>query len=177
MLIGLLRGINVGGQKRVPMGELRALAERLGLGDVATYIQSGNLVFSSELAPRALELALEAAIFEHFGFQVPVVVRSARKLSAYVEQNPFLDVAESQPKFLQLGFAKQAVKPNLAQALEPYARYGERIRALDDALWIAFPQGVGTSKLTPSVLDRMAGSSVTLRNYRTVLEVLAMAGH
>ena len=84
MCVALLRGINVGGNKKVPMAELRALGEKLGWRQVATYIQSGNVVFAGGGGAAAAERALEQAIEKRFGFPVPVVVRTAAQWRASV---------------------------------------------------------------------------------------------
>mgnify|MGYP002372376888 CR=1 FL=1 len=82
-MVALLRGINVGGNRKVPMADLRALGESLGLKSVATYIQSGNLVCVSSLTPEEVEAGLERAIEKHFGFEVPVIVRTGDQWAAY----------------------------------------------------------------------------------------------
>src|SRR5262245_58118250 len=87
----LLRGVNVGGNKLVPMQRLRALAEKLGCTGVATYIQSGNVVLKSALAEPRLESALEAALESAFGFAVPVIVRSLAEWKRYAAGSPFPD--------------------------------------------------------------------------------------
>src|SRR5712691_11788436 len=89
--VALLRGINVGGRRPVPMDALRGVVESLGHGDVDTYIQSGNVVFDSPSQDaRALADELEAALLAEFGFGVEVVVRSAAEMAAIANENPFL---------------------------------------------------------------------------------------
>jgi len=86
----LLRGINVGGQRKVPMSDLRALVEDLGHTDVATYIQSGNVVFASKVAePTTVKAALEARIAKEFGFAVTVILRTHKELTGVLDRNPF----------------------------------------------------------------------------------------
>jgi uncharacterized protein (DUF1697 family) len=167
-MIALLRGINVGGNKLVPMGELRKLAIGLRFGNVATYIQSGNLVFTTTLAAATAEAALEKAIAAHFGFCVDVVVRSGRAWLRYAAKSPFADAEEARPNLLLLGLAKRPLKPRAAEALRPFTTAGERIEAVRDALWIDYGASIGRSKLSPVVLDRAVGSTVTARNWRTV---------
>lgn len=177
-LIALLRGINVGGNKLVPMAELKELAVSIGYEDATTYIQSGNLVFSASASPREAEVALERALERRFGFSVEVVVRSAREWKKYTVDNPFPDAEREHPNLLLLWVAKRPVKAGALAALLPYAKSGERISLLKDALWIDFGSSVAKSKLTPTVVDRLVGSTTTARNVRTVhkLAELAAAG-
>jgi len=166
--VALLRGINVGGNKRVPMAELRTLATGLGWRKVGTFIQSGNLVFVSSGSSAALEAALEAALARHFGFSVEVIVRGASAWAGYAAGTPFPDAAAARPHRMLLGLSKLPPKPDAAERLRAYAKAGERIQVADDAIWIDFADGIGTSKLSPAVLDRAVGSTVTARNWTTV---------
>lgn len=173
--IALLRGINVGGHKTVPMSQLRSLCEKLGWCDVQTYIQSGNVIFSAGGKPAVLETKLEHAIEEHFGFPVSVIVRAAVDWPAYIKSNPFFDACKNEPKLVMLCLAKTPPKPDAAKILRERAAGGERIEQVSDALWIHFAGGVARSKISPALLDRAAGSAVTARNWLTVLKLQELA--
>lgn len=173
-LIALLCGINVGGNKKVPMAELRDLATGLGYRHVETYIQSGNLLFATDFGTAAVEVALEQAIEQRFGFSVEVIVRTAEQWRRYAAGSPFPDAEAARPNLLLLAASKRPLKPGAAEALRAAATSGERIEATTDAIWIDFPAGIGSSKLTPVVLDRAAGSTVTARNWRTVQRIVEM---
>jgi uncharacterized protein (DUF1697 family) len=173
-LIALLRAVNVGGRK-LPMTELRALCGELGWEDVETYIQSGNLVFTAPGSGEEIERELEKAIEERFGLDVPVMVRTASQWADYVAANPFPKVAEDEPNKLQLLVSKDPPKGDSAGKLMERARAGEVVEAAGGALWFHFPAGVGTSKLVPALIDKVAGSPSTSRNWRTVLKLLEMA--
>jgi uncharacterized protein (DUF1697 family) len=172
-LIALLRAVNVGGRK-LAMAELRALCAELGWEDVETYIQSGNLVFSATGKAEALEARLEAAIKERFGLEVPVIVRSSAQWAAYVDANPFPEVAGDAPNRLQLLVSKRTPEADAAEKLMARAQGGEAVKSAGGALWFHFPDGVGTSKLTPAAIDKAAGSPSTGRNWRTVLKLKEM---
>lgn len=174
--VALLRGINVGGGNRLPMAELRALCDALGWTKVETYIGSGNIVFEAAAEPAALEAALEAAIGRASGLRIPVIARSAMQWRVYAPSNPFPDAAELEPNRLMLMLAKQPLLAGAAAALAERARDGERIEQTADALWVHYPAGAGTSRLSPAWFDRLAGSPVTARNYRTVLKLQEMLG-
>ena len=163
-MLALLRGINVGGNKKVPMAELRSVATTLGFTAVQTYIQSGNLVFGT----------LEQAIQAHFGFPVPVVCRTLTQWERYAQGSAFPDAETERPNLLHLGLAKSTAIPGAAEALARYATAGERFHLEGDTLWLDYVAGVARSKLTPVALDRAWGSIVTARNWNTVQALLPL---
>lgn len=171
--VALLRAINVGG-RTLPMAALRDLSAGLGWRDVRTYIASGNLLFDADGSTEANEAALEAAIAEHFPFEVPVIVRTVEQWAAYPGSNPFHDEARDAPNRLLMLLSKQPPGKDAAQAILQRAAAGELARAAGDALWIYFPDGSGTSRLTPSAIDKAIGSPATSRNYRTIVKLKEM---
>ncbi len=175
VLVALLRAINVGGNRKVPMAELRRLAEELGWERVATYIQSGNLVFTASATAYDAEDALERALQRHDGVAVPVIVRSAETWSGYASGSAFSDAETERPNLLHLGLSKRPPKPGAVDGLAKYCTSGERVALRGDALWVDFASGVARSKLTPTVIDRVVGSAVTMRNWNTVQELAWMS--
>jgi uncharacterized protein (DUF1697 family) len=165
--VALLRGINVGGNKRVEMARLRALLEELGYRDVRTYVNSGNVVFTG---PRRSERHLEAAIAKTFGFEVPVVLRSRDELADVVQANPLRDVANDPAKHLVVFCAAEA-----ATELDPadFAPETFLIRGREIYLWA--PGGIGTSELAKQLATKSLGDKSTARNWRTVEKLLALA--
>src|ERR1044072_5998476 len=126
------------------------LSGELGWPHVATYIQSGNVVFTAAGKPEA---ELEAAIRRRFAMEVPVIVRSAAEWAKLAASNPFPKAARDEPNRLQLLVSKRPPNPDAAEKLMARARGGERVEAAGGALWFHFPAGVGTSKLTPANPD------------------------
>ena len=122
----MLRGINLGPNRRIPMADLRQLLTDAGFEDVKTYVQSGNIALSATAKPAQLERELAALIEERFGFAVPVVVRSRRQLQAVVKRDPIPGAADA-PKLYQVTFL--AAKPSAAAVtrLRELARESERI--------------------------------------------------
>ncbi len=172
--LALLRGINVAGKNLIRMADLRELCAGLGLADARTYIQSGNVVFSAPAATAKLEASLEAGINERFGLQVPVMVRTAAAWKRALESCPLPDAAANDPARLYVLTAKQPIAKNAAEQLAGKARDDEVVRFAGGCLWIHYPSGSGKSKLTPALLDRLAGSPVTARNWKTATALLRM---
>lgn len=172
--IALLRGINVGGHNKLPMAGLRETCARLGWAEVRTFIQSGNVVFDAAGKTETLEEALGKAIAARFGFAPAVVIRTAAQLKAMAEANPFPKESAKEPHWVLAGLAKEKLKTGAAEAIEARAQAGEKVVEAGGVLWFYYPAGVGTSKLTPALIDRAAGSPVTARNWRTIIKLIDM---
>ncbi|MCD2324023.1 DUF1697 domain-containing protein [Sphingomonas sp. IC-56] len=162
--IALLRGINVGGHRRVPMSELRVLTEEVGFGDVRTYVASGNVVLASEHTCDVIESTLEQVIEQRFGFAVDVVARSAAQWTGYLNSNPFVAEGAREPNLVMLCIGKQPAMEGHAASLRERAGDNERVELRGDALWLYFGDGSGRSKMG---LGPGAGTWTT-RNLRTV---------
>jgi uncharacterized protein (DUF1697 family) len=172
-MVALLRAVNVGGRK-LPMAEFRTHVASLGWENVATYIQSGNVVFDAGCSPAEAEAALETLISKEHGYAAPAIVRTRAQWAHYPDTNPFPDVARDTPGYLLMLLSKQPPKADAAEVIQARAIAGEQARKVGDALWIHFPQGSGTSKLTPALIDKAIGSTATSRNYRTICTLLDM---
>lgn len=173
--IALLRGINVGGHNRVPMADLRSQCGELGWSDIQAYIQSGNILLNAETTADHIEDELERAINRRFGLSVPVIVRTAGDWSAYIPGNPFPEASKAEPNRVMLALSKATPKGDAEAGLQERAADGERIARVGDAFWIHFRRGAGKSKLSPGLVDRLVGSPVTTRNWRTVLKLDELA--
>lgn len=173
-LLALLRGINVSGHRKVPMAELRELATGIGLVDVETHIQSGNLIGDCTTKAALVAAQLEQAIERHFGFFVDVVVRSRKQWDGYVAANPFAAASKAAPNHVMLALSKGTLAADAAVLLQQKATAGEQVQLAGGALWIHYAGGVAKSKLTPALFNRCAGSPVTARNWNTVQRLAAM---
>ena len=169
-MLAVLRAVNVGGRK-LPMAQLRDLCADLGWSDVQTYIQSGNLLFSAAGEPAAIEICLEQAIERRFGLNVPVMVRSAKAWSALRAGNPFPEAAREAPNRLMLMVTKRPPAEGAEGTIQARATAGEQVKRAGQGIWIHYPEGVGRSKLTPTLIDRAIGSPSTARNYRTIVKL------
>ena len=172
--IALLRGINVGGHRKLPMKELVVELEKLGLSDVKTYIQSGNVVFSSpETDASVLSERIAGAILSSHGFEPKVLVLSRRDLRDAVRANPF-PIADAEPKTVHLSFlAEPATAPDLA-ALDAVKKEGETYVLTEKVFYLHVPEGLARSKLAEKV-ERSLGVPATARNWRSTLKVLELA--
>lgn len=167
-MVALLRGVNVGGHRKVPMADLSALAGDMGFRDAATWIQSGNLVFGTSLAPAAAAARLARGIEERFGFPVDLVLRTGAQWRRLAAGNPLPEASAAAPDRVMLLLSREPPLPGAAAALRERARDGERIEAAAGALWIHHPAGAGKSRLTPALVDSLVGSPTTARNWTTV---------
>lgn len=170
----LLRGVNVGGHNRLPMDDLRESCAAAGLGQVDTYIQSGNVLLDSGDGREAVEARLEAVIADGFGLEIPVIARSAETWASYIEANPMEEATTDRPKRVRLCVSK--AQPADGALGELRKRAGdERIEERAGALWIDRGPRGADAELTTSVIDRVVGSTVTMRNWNTVLELQELA--
>ncbi|GAB2515981.1 DUF1697 domain-containing protein [Nocardiopsis aegyptia] len=168
----LLRGINVGGHRRLPMADLRELLGGLGYTNAATYVQSGNAVLDADTDDGgAVAAAVSAAIRERFGFDVPTVVRSAERMRAVVADNP-LEVSDP-ARFLVL-FGTAPFDTGALGALDLSAYPRERLAVTGTEVYTCHEDGIRFAKL-PEVVGRYTDGTVTARNWRTVLRMLEMA--
>jgi uncharacterized protein (DUF1697 family) len=173
-IVTLLRSVNVGGNRKLAMAELRVALEDGGLADVATYIQSGNIVCAGSSAAK-VEKAIEAILEKHAGAPIEAMSRTASVWAAYVDDFPMASEAKDAPARTFLLIAKHKPAAGAADAVAERARDGERIAAFADALAIHYPTGAGQSRLTPTLFDRLVGSTTTQRNWNTALKLREMA--
>jgi uncharacterized protein (DUF1697 family) len=170
----LLRAVNVGGNNKVPMARLRELAEQLGYSDIATYVQSGNLVLSADTTKAAeVETAIADAIRDDLGVDVAVTARNRKELAAVIDANPFDDIADD-PKRLLVSFLTAAPDAAKLKALDREEFAPERFEFGDRCIYQWFPDGVGRSKMAAAPWDRRLGVRGTARNWRTVTTLLDM---
>jgi len=158
------------------MKDLARIFEAAGCADVRTYIQSGNVVYraGAELARRVPAL-VEAAIAERFGFDAPVVTRTAAEIAAVVRANPYPDEADSNPKSVHVGFLRHEPAARAVSALDPDRSPPDTFIVRGREIYFHFPNGMGKSKLTNPWFDSRLGTVSTMRNWRTVVTLEEMA--
>jgi uncharacterized protein (DUF1697 family) len=174
--VALLRGINVGGKNKVPMAKLREVFAGLGHEDVATYIQSGNVVFTSPDQEAKVAREIAAAILAEFGFDVPVTVRTRAALAKVTRDNPYLQAGADESK-LHVMFL--AAKPTAAaiRQLDPHRCPPDEFTVRGREIYLLLPNGMARTKMTNDYFDRRLGTHSTARNWRTVNRLLALMAH
>ena len=173
--IVLLRGINVGGHRRLPMADLREAIADLGGEDVRTIGVSGNVVLSADGPSDALEAAVERLVAERCGVEgVAIVVRSRDELAAVVDGNPFPD-AVSEPKRLQVSFCSAAPAASVAKDVGAIESGRDRVAFRGREVYAHHPDGVQNSKLARALTDDRLGVTATARNWNTVTKLLDLA--
>jgi uncharacterized protein (DUF1697 family) len=169
----LLRGINVGGARKVQMTDLADVFDSLGHVDVRTYIQSGNVVFRSSKAERTIATALEAAIDTRFGLDIRVMLRSHDELIAIAAGNPFPEAA-AEPKRLHVVFLDRAPAKGAIGRVEPERSPGDSFELAGRDLYLHLPDGAGRTTLTLGYLEKRLGVAGTQRNWNTLLKLIAL---
>jgi uncharacterized protein (DUF1697 family) len=179
--VALLRGINVGGRNKVAMADLRQVAASLGHTGVATYIQSGNLVFTSpDASVISLADALEQEIAGRLAVQPAVVVLSGADLARVIADNPF--PGEASPRCLHAVFRREEMTPGalaaIAAAQEAARAKGSRDEAIvvGRTLFLRTPGGLGRSELAVQLARASGLAAGTARNWATVTRLMAMLG-
>jgi uncharacterized protein (DUF1697 family) len=174
--VGLLRGINVGGNKMIAMADLRVALAEVGFADVRTVLQSGNVVFrAAARSPGTVETLLEKGIGARFGFSPDCHVRTGGEWRAVVDANPFPQAAKDDPSHLLVTFFKSPIDPANVVKLQAAISGPELARGQGRELYMTFPNGIGTSK-APLLVDKALGARGTARNWNTVMKLAALVG-
>ena len=175
--IGLLRGVNLGPTRKLLMADLRGLLTDMGFADARTLLQSGNIVFNcSSRSAASLEQRLDAETAKRFKLETIYYLRTPDEWSAIVRGNPFKAEAESDPSRLHVACFRDPVTAAKVKALAAVIPGRESVKGSGRDLYFFYPDGMGQSKLTPSLIDRTLGQRGTMRNWNTVRKLHALAG-
>ncbi len=172
--VALLRGINVGGKNKLPMKDLAAIFAESGGKHVQTFIQSGNVLFRA--APKVAALIparTTAAIHRQFGYQVPVVLRSAEELAEAASANPFLKQGADEDT-CHLMFLADEPDASLIRQLEPERSPPDRFIVRGKDIYLHLPGGVAKTKLSNAYFDSRLKTVSTGRNWRTVTKLVEL---
>ena len=170
----LLRGVNLAGRNRVSMPALREALEDADFTDVATYVQSGNVVLTSRKAAKRVGTDVERLLEERFDLDVRVVVRTRAELAGIVDRDPFAKIA-TDPKRYQVTFLESPLDADVVGKLEAVATDGERVKLVAREVYAWHPDGVGRSKLAVLLAGKGLGVTATARNWKTVTQLLELA--
>ena len=162
--VALLRAVNVAGTGKLPMADLKRMGEECGFGAVRTFIASGNLLFTSELAEADVRAKVEERVADHFGKRVPVFVRSAAEMAELARQNPFTDDKGS--RVMAHVMEQQPAAAMLAKARDVN---GERMALGPRAIYVSYGEGIGSSRMKLPALKES-----TARNMNSVAKMAAL---
>lgn len=170
--VSLFRGINVGGHQMVRMDELKELYLSLGCKDIVTYIQSGNVVCSTD-DPDVAQLArqIEDSFAQKFGFRAKVIVRTAGELQEIIVNNPFQNDPTKESKRILVLFLTSRPESDAEEDLRKAYSGPEEIHIIGQEAYIYYPDGMGRSKLTLTLLEKKLKTGGTGRNWNTVLQL------
>lgn len=169
--VALLRGINVGGHKKVSMAELRDLLTNAGFQNVQTYIQSGNVIFQSFLKASELEEIIQNLILNHFGFDVLVIVKTNRELQTILNNCPFSEEKKAESYFIMLN---KIPDTNLVEEVAKITYENEEVVIKNDCLYFYSSAGYGRTKFNMNTYERKLKVVGTSRNFKTMLKLLSL---
>lgn len=170
--IVLLKGINVGGHKKVPMADLRELLSKSGFENVQTYIQSGNVVLQSSENVKTIESKIQKAILAHFGFEVSVLVKTRLDLERIFNTCPFSEEKKKASYFMML---HKTPNDDLVKDTSEKVYEGEEYKIIKDCIYYYNVKGFGQAKFNTNYFERKLNTFATARNYNTMIKLLELS--
>ncbi|MGH9544159.1 MAG: DUF1697 domain-containing protein [Terriglobales bacterium] len=171
----MLRGINVGGHKIVKMDLLRKAFEAMGFADVATYIQSGSVVFKTPAKAGAnLSKQIQLMLLRKFGMAVSVIVRTSEEIGDVADNNPFLKEAGIDASKLHVCFLSSTPQNAAVKGLDTIAAGADRFNWRGREIYIYCPNGFGGTKLSINAFEKVLSVRATTRNWKTVNKLWEM---
>lgn len=170
--IAILRGINVGGKRKILMADLKELMKSIGYQNIQTYIQSGNLIFKVEdnLQNNEIEQKIENVILKKYDFEVPVIVLSADEMETAIATNPFYE-ADADISKLHLTFLNELPDNNKLALVESFDYSPDKFKIIEKNAFIYCEDSYHKSKLTNDFFERKLKVKATTRNWKTVLKL------
>jgi uncharacterized protein (DUF1697 family) len=171
--IALLKGINVGGHKKVPMADLRELLTKSGFENVQTYIQSGNVILQSSKSDiSVIENNIQESIMDHFGFEISVLVKTRSDLKRIFNDSPFSEEKKKASYFILL---RNTPEDDLVKVASEKVYEGEEYKILKDCIYFFCEKGFGQAKFNANFFERKLKTFVTARNYNTMVKLLSLS--
>jgi uncharacterized protein (DUF1697 family) len=172
----MLRGINVGGQKKIQMDRLRESFEALGFEQVKTYVQSGNVIFKAKSgSPLRLSKKVEGQILKDFGFSISVILRTSHEMGQTIRNNPFVKEKGIDLSKLHVTFLASCPNKATVQKLEALAAEPDQFCYSGKEVYLYCPNGYGRTKLSNNALERVLSVCATTRNWRTANKLFALS--
>ena len=173
--VSLLRGINVGG-KTLKMDSLLKVYESLGLRDVKSYIQSGNVLFNTTYTDtRSMKEELQNRIRSRYGLEVTIIIRNRRELEKIIEKNPFTESGNRELNRMHVTFLEEGAKAKLPKSLRPDIDTNDEFRVIGTEIYLYCPEGYGKTVFSNSFFEKKLGVRATTRNWKTVTELHRIA--
>ncbi len=174
--IGLLRGINVGGHKKIKMADLREMLNKLNFSEVQTYIQSGNIVFkTSEVNKAELESTIKKEIAKTFGFEVPVLVKSREEIVSIVEENLYIKDENLEPSMLYFTLLHKMPSDDALQQFKEIHFDNEVFSMGNHVVYLAYKLGASKAKRDNNFIEKKLKVSATTRNLRTMQKLVELS--
>ena len=175
--ISILRGINVSGQKKILMADLKALYESLEFREVKTYIQSGNVVFKSDSKFSDIQLAkkIEKEISAKYNFEVPVIIRSMEELKKIIIQNPFTKEKNIDLKKLHVTFLSETPAKEKLEQIKEVDFSPDKFIIKEKEIYLHVPNSYGETKLSNKFFENKLKVTATTRNWNTVNKLFDLA--
>ena len=175
--ISILRGINVSGQKKILMTDLKALYETLGFENVSTYIQSGNVIFTTRklLLNKDLTKKIEEAIFKKYDFDVPVIIRTGDEMEKVLAANPLLKEKNINVEKFHATFLEEEPSPEKIKLTRDLDYSPDKFRILGKEVYLYCPNGYGSTKLSNIFFESKLKVKATTRNWKTVNQLVVLA--
>ena len=170
--IAVLRGINVGGNRKIVMDDLKQLLEKMGLQNISTYIQSGNIIFSSTMSEIDAEKAMKKAVHEKYGFDVPVMVRTINNFHNLVANNPYLK--DENIDKLYVAFLSEIPKENAVEKFEGKSFGNDKFTVIGNHVFICYDTKLSDSKLNNNSIESDLNVIATTRNWKTVSKLIEL---
>lgn len=172
--IVLLRGINVGGHNKLPMANLRNLLNNNGYTEVSTYIQSGNILLSSEKTSATISNHIEVLIKNEFNYTIPVITISVAELQQCFNENPYLEFVED-IKFLHVTFLDSFPETNLIKHLNISTYNNDTFQVKRKFVYLHTPDGFAKTKFSNTQFEKQLNTKATTRNWRTVTKLIQLS--
>ena len=173
--ISILRGINVSGQKKIIMADLKGLYENLGFQDVQTYIQSGNVIFKSPKTEKSiLKNKIETKISKQYGFSVPVQVLELQKLNKVFANNPFVNKRNEDISKLHVTFLEEVPEAEIRSEIMNIQSTSDEFIISGKVIYVFCPNGYGRTKLNNTFFEKKLKTSATTRNWKTISKLVEL---
>jgi len=169
--ISILRGINVSGQKKIKMADLKSLFESLGFENVVTYIQSGNVLFNTK-TKKDLKSIIEQAINKKYKFHVPVIIRTKRDFEKIIKNLPFKSInTERDGTIVLVTFLSDKPAKSKYTEIQQYVKSPEKLVIKDKEVYLYCPTGYGKSKLSNNFIENKLNVEATTRNWKSIHKI------